>query len=90
MHGTGQQEEAPITEYVQNLKQSLEEANALVRTKLSVQHERRKAIYDQKTHGTLMKSKPGLGTFSCSGLWRVQEVASRVEGTVSSASTYIR
>ena len=51
MYGTGQQEEAPITEYVRNLKQSLEEAYALVRIKLSVQHERRKAIYDQKTHG---------------------------------------
>ena len=51
MYGTGQQEEVPTNEYARNLKQSLEEAYAMVRTRLSVQHERRKAIYDQKIHG---------------------------------------
>ena len=51
MYGTGQREEVPTTEYARKLKQSLEEAYALVRTRLSAQHERRKAIYDQKIHG---------------------------------------
>ena len=46
MYGTGQREEVPTTEYARKLKQSLEEAYALVRTRLSAQHERRKTIYD--------------------------------------------
>ena len=49
MHGTGQQKEVPANEYARYLKRSLEEAYALVQTKLAVQHERRKAIYNQKT-----------------------------------------
>lgn len=89
MHGIGQQEEMLTTEYARNLKQSLEEAYALEQTKHSVQHERRKAIYDQKTHNKpLWKWKLGLAKFSCSGSWRVPEVASHVEGTILSPRTY--
>ena len=56
MHGIGQQEEMLTTEYARNLKQSLEEAYALERTKHSVQHERRKAIHEQKTHNNLYEN----------------------------------
>ena len=56
MHRIGQQEEMSTTEYARNLKQSLEEAYALEQTKHSVQHERRKAIYDQKTHNNLYEN----------------------------------
>ena len=60
MYEKGQQEEAPTTEYAQNLKQSLEDAYVLVRTKLSLHHERRKAK-TRKHMATLTKKETWSG-----------------------------
>ena len=41
----------PVGEYVQNLRNTLQNAYALVRERLQVEHQRQKDFYDEKVYG---------------------------------------
>ena len=56
MYGTGNQRDLPISDYVVQLKTSLEEAYRNVRESLDVSHEYRKTYYDKSTHGRPFES----------------------------------
>ena len=52
MYGSSPQEVMlPVGEYVQNLRNTLQNAYALVRERLQVEHQRQKDFYDEKVYG---------------------------------------
>ena len=51
MYGSNPIEQATLPEYVQKLKDGLENAYCLVRERCEAEHKRQKSIYDEKVHG---------------------------------------
>ena len=51
MYGTNQMEPNTTSEYARCLKDTLQEAYALVRERCQAEHKRQKELYDQKVHG---------------------------------------